>query len=81
MTKQEKQFYSNKSTIGYWSQYGGVEVKDIIYGIVDYVVVLANTMSEKTTTVHKLQVHIAPSGDEYIILNGHRFMFSDSIRC
>lgn len=42
MTKEEKRRYMEMSAVAYYSGFGGIEIKEIQYGIDDYVVFVAN---------------------------------------
>lgn len=67
--------YRDMPTVGYWSDMGGVEVKEIQYGIDDYALVVAGTMSS-TPTSHRLKIYYN-SQEPYIRLHGRRLKFSD----
>lgn len=69
--------YRDMPTVGYWSAYGGVEVKEIEYGIEDYAKVVAGTMS-CTPTSHRLKIYY-DAKEPYIKLHGRRFKFSECI--
>ena len=73
MTKSEKQNYLNKSTIGYWCDWFGVELKDIEYGINDYVIIV---IQEKS--VHRVKIYYGKR--EYIKINGRRLYFDECLR-
>ena len=62
--------YRDMPTVGYWSEMGLVEVKEIEYGIEDYVKVTTNTSS------HRLKIYY-DSREPYIKLHGRRLKFSD----
>lgn len=78
MKKTEKQYYMEKATIGYWSACGGMEVKDIIYGIEDYVIVVVNAWYGQKS-IHKLVIRYGEN-DSYIVFNGRRYRFSECLR-
>ena len=67
--------YVDMPTVGYWSDMGGVELKEIQYGIDDYALVVAGTMSS-TPTSHRLKIYYN-SQEPYIRLHGRRLKFSD----
>ena len=73
MTKSEKQNYLNKSTIGYWCDWFGVELKDIEYGINDYAIIV---IQEKS--VHRVKIYYGKR--EYIKINGRRLYFDECLR-
>ena len=74
MTKSEKQNYLNKNTIGYWCDWGGVEVKGIEYGINDYAIIVVNE-----TSVHRVKIYYGYKRD-YIRIRGRRLYFDDCLR-
>lgn len=78
MRKEEKQMYLEKDSIGYWSTCGGVELKDIIYHINDYVVVVVNAWYGKKS-IHKVKIYYGNKRD-YIVINGYRLYFDECIR-
>ena len=59
MTSAEKAIYRGKSTVGVHSDFGGIEIKDILYGINDYVVCVSGTMcdNEKLHIVHERKIY------------------------
>lgn len=67
--------YTEMPTVGYWSDMGGVELKELEYGIVDYAKVVAGTMSSAPTS-HRVKIYTTDS-DIYINLHGRRLKFSD----
>lgn len=67
--------YREMPTVGCWSDMGGVEVKEIEYGIEDYALVVAGTMSSSPTS-HRLKIYTTDS-DMYIRLHGRRLKFSE----
>ena len=77
MTKSEKQNYLNKKSVGYWSALGGAEVKEIIYGINDYAVIVINAWGGKKS-VHRLKIYYGKR--DYINIHGYRLYFDDCFR-
>lgn len=78
MTKQEKQNYLNKKSIGYWSALGGAELKEFIYDINDYaVIVIGAWCSQKS--VHRVKINYGNKRD-YIVINGCRLYIDECIR-
>ena len=73
MTKSEKQNYLNKSTIGYWCDWMGIELKDIEYGINDYAIIV---IQEKS--VHRVKIYYGIR--EYIIIYGRRLYFDECLK-
>lgn len=79
MTKSEKEAIKTMHTIGYWSVCGGLEVKRIDYGINDYAVIVSHAWQGSLSKVHRLLIHYGEK-DDYIILNGARYKFSECLR-
>lgn len=75
MTKSEKQNYLNKNTLGYWSDWGGVELKGIEYGINDYVIIYIRLKR----SVHRVKINYAIKRD-YIRIRGRRLYFDECFR-
>lgn len=69
--------YRGMPTVGYWSEMGLVEVKEIEYGIDDYALVTCGAMSGKPTS-HRLKIYTTES-DMYINFRGRRLKFSECI--
>lgn len=78
MTNAEKNYYINKEYEGYYSGYGGIEIKEIQYGIEDYVVFVANAWYGKKS-VHKAKIYYN-SDSTYFKFAGHRIKFSECLR-
>lgn len=78
MKKQEKQNYLNKKSVGYWSACSGVEVKEIIYGINDYAIVVINAWGGEKS-VHRLKIYYGNKRD-YVNIHGYRLYFDECIR-
>lgn len=72
----------NKPSLGYWSCLGGVEVKEIIYDIEDYVVVVTNSFNTLPYKKHltKLLVKYNKNVDPFISFNGYKLYMADCIR-
>ena len=75
MTKSEKQNYLNKKTVGYWCDWGGVEVKGIEYGINDYAIIYLSLKR----SVHRVKIYYGYKRD-YIRIRGRRLYFDDCLR-
>lgn len=78
MTREEKMAYITAPTIGYWSAWNGVEVKEIEYGIDDYLICVSGTFIGRPV-VHRLKIHYAGERD-YVVIAGHRFFLDDCLR-
>ena len=77
MTKLEKQNYLNKNTIGYWSDWGGVEVKGIEYGINDYAIIYIRLKK----SVHRVRINYGRKLDrDYIRIHGRRLYLNECLR-
>lgn len=76
MSKQE--ICMNKKTIAYWSACGGVEVKEIEFGIDDCIYCVSNAWGSKKH-FHKLKINYGAS-DGYVVLNGYRLYLNDCLR-
>lgn len=74
MTKNE---IMNARTIAYISGLGGIEIKDIEYGIEDHIYCVSNAWNG-TQTAHKVKIYY--SSEPYIILYGQRFKLNEAIR-
>lgn len=79
MTKIEKLQVLKAPTIAYWSGCGGVEIKNIEYGINDYVVFVAGAWSNKKT-VHKARIYYTDNERVYFRYNNYTIHFDDCIR-
>lgn len=56
MTRQEKLSALAKPTIAYWTDLGGVEVKEIVHDLDDYLVCVTNSQSNNPN-VHRVRVN------------------------
>ena len=74
-----KEMVMAKETVGYISAYGGIEIKEIVYGIDDYVVFIAGAWGPNTST-HKRKIYYNSNG-AYFIFAGQRFNFNEIVRC
>lgn len=79
MTKTEKQYYIDKSCTGYFSGYGGIEIKDIRYGINDYCIFVAGAWCSNKSA-HKTRIDYNASGRAYFRYNGNRIYFDECLR-
>ena len=78
MTSREKKAYIEKKAIAYYSGFSGIEIKDIEYGIEDYIVFVAGAWCSNKT-VHKAKVYY--SGNGYFRYHGNRIPLDECIRC
>lgn len=77
MNKTAKTEWLNRKTVGYYSGFGGIEIKNIFsYGIIVYVA--GAWCSNKS--VHRVKVYYNKSGDAYFKHKGTRIKLSECIR-
>lgn len=62
-------------TIGYWSALGGLEVKEIEYGIDDYCLCVSGAWGG-AKTAHRVKIY----DGNCIKLHGYRFKFDECLR-
>lgn len=77
MRKEEKQYYLEKEYVGYYSGYSGIEIKDIQYGIEDYIIFVAGAWAGKPT-VHKAKIYY--TDNPYFRYNGYTIHLDDCLR-
>ena len=78
MTREQEKAYLEAPSVGYWSAYSGVEVKEIEYGIDDYLICVAGTFIGRPK-VHRVKIRYDHDRD-YVVLDGHRFYLDDCLR-
>lgn len=78
MTQAEKQAVLGKQTVAYHSSQGGIEIKEILYGIEDYVAYVRGAWNGKGS-VHKAKLHYETKVP-YFISNGIRVPLDECIR-
>ena len=77
MTKKEKQEIINATATGYYSGFGGIEIKEIRYGIDDYVVFVAGAWcSARSAHIAKIYYTDRP----YFLWKGVRIHLDEIIR-
>ena len=74
----KKEICESNSTFGYYSGFGGVELKHVEYGINDYIYCVSGAWCSKKS-YHKLKVYYNDNGD-YIKINGIRIPLNECIR-
>lgn len=74
-----KEMVMEKETVGYISACGGIEIKEIVYGIENHVVFIAHAWGPNTSA-HKRKIYYNTHG-AYFIYNGQRFNFNEIVRC
>lgn len=78
MTKKE--ICETNKTIGYWSCFGGVEVKEIEYDLEDKIVCVSGAWNGKKS-FHRLKVYATKKeGRDYINLFGTRLFLDECLR-
>ena len=80
MTNKEKKAILEKSAIAYYSGWNGIEIKDIEYGIEDYVVFVSGVWYGKKS-VHRSIIKTTMNGNMYFLANGRRIPLNECIRC
>lgn len=79
MTKAEKQAYMEQKSVGYYSGFGGIEVKEIQYGIEDYIIFVAGAWCS-AKSVHRRKIQYNMSGDNFIVFANCRLYLRDFMR-
>lgn len=86
MKKAEKKYYLEKEYIGYYSGYSGIEIKEIQYGIEEYIIFVAGAWCSGKS-VHRRKVYYtvgmkSPYGDArpYFRFGGSRVYLDECIR-
>lgn len=75
----KKQDIINIPSIAYYSGYNGLEVKNIEYGIDDYLLCVSGAWIGKPKA-HRLKIYYKNNGSAYVILNGHKIPLDECIR-
>lgn len=73
MTKRE--ICTHKKSIAYYSGFGGFEIKQIEYGINDYLYAVSGAWCSKKS-YHKLKIY----NGEYVRLHGYKISLDECIR-
>lgn len=73
----------NMPTIAYWSGLDGLEIKDIEYGINDYVLCVSGAWygGKSNERAHRVKIRYNKNGDPYIVIHGYRILLSECIAC
>lgn len=79
MTKMEKKAIMDKEYFAYYSGFGGIELKEIEFGIEDYITFVAGAWCGKQSA-HKSKVYYTPNGRDYIKFNGYRIYLDECLR-
>ena len=78
MKKTEKKAILDAACIAYYSGFGGIEIKEIEYGINDYITYTAGAWTSQKTA-HKSKVYY-DSENVYFRYHNNRIKLSDCIR-
>ena len=78
MTKRVK-YWMDQPTIAYISALGGVEIKQIDYGIDDYITCVANAWYHPRS-VHRVKINYTRGDRAYIRIHGTRLYLDEAIR-
>ena len=78
MTKREKDVALRADYIGYFSAFGGLEIKCIDYGITDRVIFVCGAWYGKKE-VHRVKIYYNNS-EPYFLCHGQRVYFRDVLR-
>lgn len=76
MTKKE---ILNARTVAYYSGYDGLEIKDILYGLDDYIAFTSGAWIGKERA-HICKIYYTVSGNAYFKYNGVRIPLNECIR-
>lgn len=81
MKKEEKIKNLNKKSIWYRSGCNWLEIKDLEYGINDYVIyTINNRYNRKNLKVKRSIIRYNKKGDPFFICDGYTVKFNDIIR-
>lgn len=78
MKKEEKQKFLAMPSIAYYSGFGGIEIKNIVYGIEDYAVYVAGAWINNKT-VHKSKIYFY-GDDIFFKYHGTKISLNECIR-
>lgn len=80
MTKKE--ICMNNKSFAYYSGFGGVEAKEIEYGIDDYLYCVSNAWygGQNGNRYHKLKIYTDLKGNMFVRLYGEKLSFDEFIR-
>lgn len=80
MTKEEKKLYESKNPVALYpmSNWGGIEILDILYGIEDYVVYRFNF--GKPQELHRAKIHYGVNHSSFRTTAGYRVRLDECER-
>lgn len=78
MKKAEKKAILDAACIAYYSGFGGIEIKEIQYGIEDYIIYTAGAWTSQKTA-HKSKVYYN-SENPFFRYHNYKISLSDCIR-
>lgn len=79
MTKAEKQAFMEQKSVGYYSGFGGVEVKEIQNGYEDYIIFVAGAWCS-AKSIHRRKVQYTVNGEPFVSFANCRLYLRDFIR-
>ena len=81
MTKAEMKEYVGKQPVAVYpmSNWGGLEILDIIYGVDDYAVARYN-FGEPESNLHKVKINYDASGNPFVVIDGNRIRLDECMR-
>lgn len=77
--KSKKQQIIDMPTVAYYSGFGGIEIKDIEYGINDYIIAVSGAWCSNKS-VHRVKIYYGANGNAYFKLYGVRIPLNECIR-
>lgn len=80
MTKKER--CQNNETIAYYSGAGGVEIKEIEYGVDDYIIFLSGCWYGHECRAHRRKIYYPPNGRDsaFFTFDGFKIPLDECMR-
>lgn len=78
MNLTKRQVCEQSTTIAYYSGLGGVEAKQILYGIDDSMYCVSGAWCSKKS-YHKLKIHTDTKGNAFVKLHGYKLPLNEFI--
>ena len=79
MNNAEKKAVIEQPAVGYWTDFGGVEVKSIEYGIEDYLICVSFVETSEPKP-HYLKIKTTRGGRPFVILYGKALYLDECLR-
>ena len=79
MTVKEKEEVIKMPALAYWTDFGGIEVKDIQYGTEDYLTCVSLVTTDHPR-VHYLKIKTSMGGRPYVIIYGHNMYLDQCLK-